>query len=77
MTPYKFSVGQKVSFHPDERSLAHLRGGYSVVRRLPSINRDWQYRVKSDRDTHERIVLESQLTEQSKFFRQMPDLEPA
>lgn len=58
---HKYSVGQKVSFLPSSGSLSHLRGSYTIVRLLPSEARDWQYRVKCDHDTHERVVLESQL----------------
>lgn len=58
---HKYSVGQKISFLPDTRSLSHLRGNYTIVRLLPSESHDWQYRVKCDHDGHERVVLESQL----------------
>ena len=58
---HKYSVGQKVSFRPGSGSLSHLRGSYTIVRLLPSETRDWQYRVKCDHETHERVVLESQL----------------
>ena len=61
MVYHKFSVGQKVNFNPGGGGQAHLGGSYTVVRQLPSENRDFQYRVKSDRDSHERVVLESQL----------------
>jgi hypothetical protein len=61
MAPHKFSVGQKVTFQPGASGQSHLRGSYTIVRQLPSETRDWQYRVKSDRDAHERMVLESQL----------------
>lgn len=62
MTVHKFSVGQHVRFNSGSRGLAHLNGSYTVVRQLPSETRDLQYRVKSDRDSHERIVNESQLS---------------
>ena len=58
---HKYSVGQKVSFLPGSGSPSHLRGSYTIVRLLPSETRDWQYRVKCDQDTYERVVLESQL----------------
>ena len=58
---HKYRVGQKVSFLPGSGSLSQLRGGCTIVRLLPSEARDWQYRVKCDYDTHERVVLESQL----------------
>ena len=58
---HKYSVGQKVSFQPGSGNLSHLRGSYTIVRLLPSETRDRQYRVKCDKETHERVVLESQL----------------
>ena len=58
---HKYSVGQKVSFLPGSGSQSHLRGNYIIVRLLPSETRDRQYRVKCDHETHERVVLESQL----------------
>jgi hypothetical protein len=61
MAPHKFSVDQKVKFHPTAAGQSHQRGTYTIVRLLPSETRDWQYRVKSDHDAHERVVLESQL----------------
>ncbi len=61
MTLHRFTVGQKVSFQPGAADLRQLRGSYTIVRALPSETRDQQYRVKSDQDGHERVVLESQL----------------
>jgi hypothetical protein len=58
---HKYRVGEKVSFLPDSGSASHLRGIYTIVRLLPSETRDRQYRVRSDLETHERVVLESQL----------------
>jgi hypothetical protein len=62
MTVHAFSVGQKVTFDPGAGDMRQLRGSYTVVRTMPSETRDRQYRVKSDFDGHERVVLESQLT---------------
>lgn len=64
MSLHRFAVGQKVSLRPATAELRHLRGTYTVVRRLPSETRDPQYRIKSDRDNHERVVLETQLSNQ-------------
>lgn len=58
---HKYGVGQKVSFLPGTGELSHLRGVCTIVRLLPSETRDRQYRVKCDHETHERVVLESQL----------------
>ena len=64
MTLHRYTVGQKVSLRPATAELRHLRGTYTVIRRLPSETRDPQYRIKSDSDNHERVVLETQLSGQ-------------
>jgi hypothetical protein len=61
MTGPKFGVGQAVSFHPGVGAPQQVRGRYTVVRLLPSAPHGRQYRVRSERDGHERVVLESQL----------------
>jgi hypothetical protein len=61
MPIHKFRVGQEVLFSPNAQDFQRLRGSYTIVRLLPSETRDQQYRVKSVRDGHERVVLESQL----------------
>jgi hypothetical protein len=58
---HKYHVGQEVSFLPGGSSTSHLRDRCTIVRLLPSETRDWQYRVKCDHDSHERVVLESEL----------------
>jgi hypothetical protein len=60
---HKFAVGETVEFMPN-REDAHIPPGrYKVVVRLPMVGRDFQYRVKNAHDGHERIMLESQLSE--------------
>ena len=61
MASHKYSVGQRVSFLPGGGSQSRLSGNFTIVRLLPSETRDLQYRVKCDQETHERVVLESQL----------------
>ena len=61
MQLHLFNVGQRVGFRPDGRDLKHIHGNYTVVCLLSSETRDRQYRIKSDNDGHERVVLESQL----------------
>jgi hypothetical protein len=55
MAAHKFAVGQTVQFSPDLGQDG--RGRFTVVRLLPQA----QYRVKSQRDGHERVVREGQL----------------
>ncbi|MBI1777731.1 MAG: hypothetical protein HYR63_20520 [Proteobacteria bacterium] len=61
MSEHRYKVGQVV----DARTLVRgvvPPGRYEVVRRLPAQEGDNQYRVKSVRDGHERVVRESELT---------------
>jgi len=58
MAAHKFKVGQLVTLHSQQ----HGDERFEVVRLLPAANGDFQYRVKSTRDGHERVVLESELS---------------
>jgi hypothetical protein len=62
MQPHRFAVGQKVIFSPGAGDHRSLGGAYRVVKLLSSEALGPQYRVKSDADRHERVVLETQLT---------------
>jgi hypothetical protein len=59
---HKFKIGQSVSFS----SGAFGRGGtnsiYKVTQLLPADGEDYQYRIKSAVEPHERVVKESQLS---------------
>jgi hypothetical protein len=59
MAAHKFKVGQLVTL----RSRRHgvWAEAFEVARLLPRENSDFQYRVKSTRDGHERVVFESEL----------------
>lgn len=56
-----FKIGQTVRFTPGthERSFAGL---YTVMRQLPEERGETQYRIKSTKDDHQRVVREGQLT---------------
>jgi hypothetical protein len=58
---HKFKAGQTVRLHlgPD---IGKTRGNFKVVRLLPSEHGINQYRIKSDADGHERVVIESQVS---------------
>jgi hypothetical protein len=58
---YKFRTGQTVrlSRSPYNRSAAD--GEYKIVRPLPDGGGETQYRIKSVREPHERVVRESEL----------------
>ncbi len=60
---HKFTVGQLVQFNPDrgERTTAP-RGSYEVTKRLPHNGQEYEYRIKSPHEEHERTARESQLS---------------
>lgn len=61
MAIHKYTVGERVEFTPGRFDGNVPRGIYTVARLMPSETQDKQYRIKSARDSHERVVLESQL----------------
>ncbi len=65
--PHKFDVGQNVYFRPAGRGLQAASGAYRIVQRVPAVGSDLQYRIKSVRESHERMAMESQLTRAAGF----------
>lgn len=61
MPAHKFAVGQAVRFSPDRHQQALRSERFKVVRLLPESERQLQYRVKCEKDGHERVVREDQL----------------
>jgi len=60
---HKFNVGQLVQFRPDRKDQGSAaRGPYEVTKRLPHDGHEYEYRIKSQREEHERIAKESQLS---------------
>jgi hypothetical protein len=60
MAAHKFKVRQLVTLHLKRHAV--FAEQFEVVRLLPPANADFQYRVKSTRDGHERVVFESELS---------------
>ena len=56
----KFKPGQSVELIPNDLRLKSL-GMFTVVRAMPNERGIQQYRVKSIKDGHERVVMESEL----------------
>ena len=55
---HKFKIGQTVYL---ERSLAVPGGAYVITKKLPERDGEFEYRIKSVNEPHERVVRESQL----------------
>lgn len=61
MPSHKFQVGEIVTLSPAiSRNVPG--GAYEVTKQLPHNGREFEYRVKSANEEHERVVRESQLT---------------
>jgi hypothetical protein len=58
---HKFRIGQTVQILQGSRYLATSSIGYTIIRQLPESNGELGYRIKSTRETFERVVMESQL----------------
>jgi hypothetical protein len=61
MTEHKFREGQKVSLEANHAGRIAGGAGYVVTRQLPERGGEFEYRVKSVSEPHERVVRESQL----------------
>ena len=62
MSTHKFRIGQTVFLTPS-LLLDIPRGAYVVTKKLPERDGEFEYRVKSDTEPHERIVSESQVSD--------------
>jgi hypothetical protein len=60
MPTHKFHIGQTVFVSP---SVNIPGGAYVVTKRLPERNGEFEYRVKSVNEPHERVVRESEMSD--------------
>ena len=58
MPNHKFKIGQTVYV---DRSLIVPGGAYLITKRLPERDGEFEYRIKSVNEPHERAMLESQI----------------
>jgi hypothetical protein len=61
MPSHKFKIGEIVVLMPAVSRNAP-GGAYEVTKQLPHNGREFEYRVKSSNEPHERVALESELT---------------
>jgi hypothetical protein len=60
MSTHKFRLGQVVQLAPGiSRNV--LGGSYEITKRLPESGGEFEYRIKSVNEPHERVVWESEL----------------
>ena len=61
MPSHKFRIGETVMVKPAfSRNVPG--GAYEVTKRLPHNGREFEYRIKSAGEEHERVALERELT---------------
>ena len=61
MSFHKFSIGEVVLLQPSvPRQVPG--GAYEITKRLPHNGTEFEYRIKSATEPHERVVRESELT---------------
>ena len=64
MADHKFKIGQMVFYHPRRGIVpidAPTSSPYQITARLPPISGEFQYRIKSPEEEHERAASESEL----------------
>ena len=58
---HKFKIGETVNLRPAANR--NVPGGvYEVTKQLPHNGREFEYRIKSATESHERVATESELT---------------
>ena len=61
MPSHKFKIGETVTLRPAVSRNAP-GGFYEVTKQLPHNGREFEYRIKSASESHERVAQESELT---------------
>ncbi len=61
MRPHRYAVGQHVSYAADYSPNMIWLSGYEIVALLPAGNREPQYQIRTDNQTYDQVVWESQL----------------
>ena len=62
MQDHKFKIGQSVSFTSGSFDRGRANGIYKVTQLLPLEGEDYQFRIKSGNELHERVAKENQLS---------------
>ena len=61
MTRHIYSIGQQVNFDGRVRTYLKPAGVFTVTKLLPPLGVELQYRIKSQREAHERVAIEHEL----------------
>jgi len=58
---HKFRAGERVRLTASATKLGAAEGGYVVTKQLPERDGEFEYRIKSQSELHERVARESEL----------------
>jgi hypothetical protein len=61
VTSHKFKIGQSVNYTSGPFGAGSVSGVYQITQLLPPEGDDFQYKIKSAAEPHERVAKESQL----------------
>ena len=61
MSNHKYKIGQSVNYTSGPFGAGLATGVYKITRLLPPEGNDFQYKIKSAAEPHERVAKESQL----------------
>ncbi|MFY9835342.1 MAG: hypothetical protein WAK55_02540 [Xanthobacteraceae bacterium] len=61
MSTHKFKIGQAVYYTSGLYGAGNAPGVYQIIQLLPPEDNDFQYKIKSAAEAHERVAKESQL----------------
>lgn len=61
MSNHKYKIGQSVNYTSGPLGAGLATGVYKITRLLPPEGNDFQYKIKSAAEPHERVAKESQL----------------
>jgi hypothetical protein len=59
---HKFKLRQSVFLQTNSLNRGAAPGAYEVIKQLPERDGQYEYRIKSSREPHERAVRESELS---------------
>jgi hypothetical protein len=62
MAMHKFKLGRSVFLQPTIFNRDAPRGAFEVIKQLPERDGQFEYRIKSSRELHERVAKESELS---------------
>jgi hypothetical protein len=62
MAMHKFKLGRSVFLEPTIFNRGAPRGAFEVTKQLPERDGQFEYRIKSSREPHERVAKESELS---------------